>query len=104
MSDPRYDPKLVAEIHRKFWHKMRDGGEIDCVLAGNPIPRGAPARPTPQCTIEAALYSVRERGLTALHEPATLERLQRCDEAACQQIDRRIADFIEAGRIEGEHA
>lgn len=48
------------------------------------------SRPTPQTTIEAVMYSVRQRGLAALHEPATIERLGRCDEAARQQINERI--------------
>lgn len=48
-------------------------------------------RPTPQVTIEAIMLCVRERGLGALQEPANLERLERCDEAARQQINQRIA-------------
>jgi hypothetical protein len=48
------------------------------------------ARPTPQVTIEAILYCVRERGLAALKEPATVERLARCDAAAKAEIDQRI--------------
>jgi hypothetical protein len=48
-------------------------------------------RPTPQVTTEAVLYCVRERGLAALKEPANLERLSRCDEAARAQINERIA-------------
>ncbi|MGZ5849898.1 MAG: hypothetical protein ACXWJ4_11810 [Methyloceanibacter sp.] len=47
-------------------------------------------RPTPQATIEAVMHCVRERGLSALQEPATLERLSRCDAAALAQIDDRI--------------
>ena len=49
------------------------------------------ARPTPQTTIEAILYCVRERGVSALKEPENLERLSRCDEAARAQINQRIA-------------
>jgi hypothetical protein len=52
--------------------------------------QGRRARPTPQTTIEALIYCVRERGLAALKEPANLERLSRCDEAALAEIDRRI--------------
>jgi hypothetical protein len=48
-------------------------------------------RPTPQVTIEAVLYCVRERGLAALKEPANLERLSRCDGAARAQINEWIA-------------
>jgi len=48
-------------------------------------------RPTPQVTVEAVMYSVRTRGLAALKEHATIERLSRCDAAALTQIDQRIA-------------
>jgi len=48
-------------------------------------------RSTPQATIEAVLYCVRERGFAALKEPANLERLLRCDEATRAQINDRIA-------------
>jgi hypothetical protein len=47
-------------------------------------------RPTPQVTVEAIWHAVRERGLAALDEPATRERLARCDGAALVQIDQRI--------------
>ena len=49
------------------------------------------ARRTPQTTIEAIMYSVRERGIAALKEPANVERLRRCDAAALAQIDARIS-------------
>jgi hypothetical protein len=48
-------------------------------------------RPTPQVTVEAILYSVRDRGITALKEPDNIERLSRCDDAARKQINQRIA-------------
>jgi hypothetical protein len=48
-------------------------------------------RRTPEVTIEAILYCVRERGAAALKEPANIERLSRCDEAALAQIDARLA-------------
>jgi hypothetical protein len=51
-------------------------------------------RPTPQATIEVILYAVRERGVAALREPANIERLVRCDQAAKEQIDRRIAKLV----------
>jgi len=47
-------------------------------------------RPTPQATIEAIMHSVRERGLGALREPATIERLSRCDADARAWLDRWI--------------
>src|SRR5262245_27028909 len=48
-------------------------------------------RPTPQTTIEAIMFTVRERGPKALHEPANIQRLSRCDEATLAQIDAGVA-------------
>jgi hypothetical protein len=47
-------------------------------------------RPTPQVTVEAIMYAVRQRGVAALKEPANIERLSRCDAAALAQIDTRL--------------
>jgi hypothetical protein len=47
--------------------------------------------PTPQATIEAVIWACRERGLEALYEPDTIERLRRCDVAARRQIEDRLA-------------
>ena len=52
-------------------------------------------RPTPQVVIEAIWYAIQERGLAVLKEPATVERLSRCDEAALAEIDRRISQLKE---------
>jgi hypothetical protein len=46
------------------------------------------ARPTPDATIEAVKQAVRDRGLAALKEANTRERLSRCDDAARAEIDR----------------
>jgi hypothetical protein len=54
---------------------------------------------TPQSTVEAILYCVRERGLAALKEPANEERLSRCDEAAMKQIRERIERMREKGLL-----
>jgi hypothetical protein len=51
----------------------------------------ASPRPTPQTTINALMYSMRSRGLQALREPDTMERLSRCDEGAIRQIAERLA-------------
>lgn len=48
---------------------------------------------TPQVTVEAILHGVRERGLSALKEPANIKRLARCDAAAKSQIDKCIEQF-----------
>lgn len=53
-------------------------------------------RPTPQTTIDAVMYDVRERGLSALHDPDVVERLARCDQDAREQINNRI-DKLFAG-------
>jgi hypothetical protein len=37
------------------------------------------------------MYSVRQHGITALKEPATMKRLLRCDAAAKAEIEGRIA-------------
>ena len=50
---------------------------------------------TPQATVEAIMFAVRERGLAALKDAANVERLVRCDQAARAQINRRIARLIE---------
>jgi hypothetical protein len=47
-------------------------------------------RPTPEVVIEAIMFAVRERGLAALKEPATAERLKRCDATARIEINQRI--------------
>lgn len=47
-------------------------------------------RLTPQTTIEAIMWCVRERGPQVLREPENIERLSRCDEAAISEIARRI--------------
>jgi hypothetical protein len=47
--------------------------------------------PTPQSTIDAVLHCVRTRGVEALKEPANIERMMRCDEAAKTQINTRLA-------------
>jgi hypothetical protein len=45
------------------------------------------ARPTPNATIEAVKQAVRDRGVSALDEKQTRERLQQCDPAAIAEID-----------------
>jgi hypothetical protein len=59
------------------------------------------ARPqgTPQTTIEAIMYAVRSRGLGALKEKDTLERLSRCDERAVREINQRIDALKAKGKL-----
>jgi len=51
---------------------------------------------TPSTAIEAIKQAVRDRGIAALKEPATRDRLQRCDAAAHAALDRWLTDFIRA--------
>jgi hypothetical protein len=46
------------------------------------------SRPTPASTIEAIKQAVRGRGVTALEEPDTKARLQNCDNAAREELQR----------------
>jgi hypothetical protein len=54
---------------------------------------------TPQSTIDAIMYCVRERGLALLKEPANVERLLRCDANAKAQIDQRIETLRQKGLL-----
>jgi hypothetical protein len=63
------------------WHEM----SLDMLWPRFNEPR---ARPTPGVTVEAIKQAVRDRGLCALDEPQTRERLQRCDDRAILEIDQ----------------
>jgi hypothetical protein len=91
-SDVKTEPKKLARLRRL----MADDISVDRAWYELNDPR---SRPTPQMTIEAIVYSVRERGLSALREPDNIERLSRCDAAAKEQIDGRIAKLIADGVI-----
>jgi hypothetical protein len=82
---------LLAELDPREMQRLRRllSNDISVDAAWREL--NAPEnRPTPQVTVEAIWHSVRERGLAALNEPATRERLARCDAAALAQIDQRI--------------
>ena len=66
------------------------GPDISLVHAWNAIndPRHGP---TPQVTVEAIVFSVQERCIGALKDRSNVERLSRCDKAAKNEINRRIA-------------
>jgi hypothetical protein len=59
-------------------------------------PKIARPRPTPQATIEAIKQTVRDRGIAALKETATRERLRECDIAARAEIDKWLTHFKSA--------
>jgi hypothetical protein len=45
-------------------------------------------RPTPQVTVEAIKQAVRDGGESALNDSATQRRLDGCDQAALDEIER----------------
>jgi hypothetical protein len=55
-------------------------------------------RPTPRPTIEAIKQSVRDGGLADLKNPATRDRLARCEDEARAEIDRWLTRFKEGSR------
>ena len=57
-------------------------------------------RTTPSVTIEAIMWAMRERGLEALHDPDVIERLSRCDNAACEAINQRLVNLFPAESAE----
>jgi hypothetical protein len=85
---------LIVEIEperlKRLRHLMSDSVSLDRAWAELNDFR---TRPTPKTTVEAVIDAVRKRELAALKEPATAERLERCDEAAKAEIERRIADL-----------
>jgi hypothetical protein len=89
---------LVTELGQDAVQKILSDAfapyRLDENAAAYEAPTAAPKpekRATPRTTIEAIMWSVRERGPQALHEPANIERLSRCDEAAISEIDRHIS-------------
>jgi hypothetical protein len=89
------EPDRLARLHRlmeRNVHLDRAWAELN----------NLDARPTPQVTVEAIMYCVRERGLDALKEPANIERLSRCHEPAKAQINKRIARLLERGLLHHE--
>jgi hypothetical protein len=58
---------------------------------------------TPEAVIEAIMYCIRARGRVALKEP-NRERLARCDRAARDEINRRIAMLEQRAIFEHEPA
>ena len=52
---------------------------------------------TPKTTIDAVMLTVCKRGIDALDEPANIERLERCDAGALEEIKNRI---VKLGLVE----
>jgi hypothetical protein len=67
---------MVDDISlERAWHELRD------------------RRLTPEMTLEAVKQAVRDRGVAALSEPSTRDRLQRCDADARKRFDLWLTDF-----------
>ena len=64
---------------------------IESRTDSRPSPADPRSRTTPDSLVEAIKYSLRARGLLALKEPATIERLGRCDQGARNCINEWIA-------------
>jgi hypothetical protein len=81
--------RLIVEIESEHFLKrlMRPGVTLEQAYSELNDPRN---RPTPKVTVEAVMVAVRARGIATLKEPATAERLQRCDAAARAEINQRI--------------
>jgi hypothetical protein len=73
--------------------------ERDYPPVKNKRPRAPP--PTPQATIDAIMWCVRERGVPTLKEPANIDRLSRCDDAAKAQINARIKKMMKGAASNG---
>jgi hypothetical protein len=76
-------------------HCVYNSLQIPEIWSKNQALKPRPPRPTPQATIEAIMFCVRERGISALKEPDNIARLRRCDGAARAQINNRIARLLQ---------
>src|SRR5262249_114705 len=78
-ADQRYArgdrPQYLDEPHR--WHRPDIPANWHAMTFEALFIQLNKRRPTPPATIEAVLQAVRKRGLAALKEPATRERLRR---------------------------
>src|SRR5262245_54048482 len=79
---------LIVEIEPERLKRLRSLMQPDVTLeqASNDIIQTRD-RATPMVVIEAVMLAVRERGLEALKEAETVERLQRCDAVSRAEIN-----------------
>jgi hypothetical protein len=83
--------QLCGEADAKAAARRRDPNRLqrlmdDDVSLERAYEQMMKARPTPNVTIEAIKQAVRDRGVSALDEVETQERLRRCDAAAIAEI------------------
>jgi hypothetical protein len=88
VKSPRNDPGVTGPV--PVHSGDRKTPSIDAPYGALNSPKA-----TPQTTVEAVMFAVRQRGLAALEEAANVERLHRCDGAARAQINQRIAQLLE---------
>jgi hypothetical protein len=65
-----------------------------------PDPPQATRTGTPQSTVEALLWCLREQGLACLAESKNRDRLARCDAAAMTEIAQRLIGLWEHDDVE----
>jgi hypothetical protein len=87
----RVDPAIIKQVAR-YQHLIADTVSLEAawVELNN-------SRPTPEATIEAIKHAVRTRGMAALKEPETHERMSRCDQAALDELRSWSAKMTRAG-------
>lgn len=89
------------ERHRAFWDRMDRSPTID--LLAREFAREARHYGAAQSTVEAFMFSLRERGIAALAEPDTERRLSELSPAQIEQCMERIAahqpHYSEAGKL-----
>jgi hypothetical protein len=84
--------QLASEADAKAAARRRDLNRLqgfmdDDLSLERAYEQMAKARLTPNATIEAVKQAVRDRGVSALDEKQTRERLERCNTAAIAEID-----------------
>jgi hypothetical protein len=96
-QNPCVNPGFCAACDREERaHPRRESAQIlrmRRLLQDDGSPERSSGRATPGTTVEAIKQSVRDRGVAALQEPETQERLQRCDAAARADIDAWLKAF-----------
>ena len=81
-ADQKHKPE-AAQLPAN-WHRMSLGGLWHAL--NDPKRHG-----TPEVIVDAIVRAVRARGADALKEPATIDRLSTCDEAAKALINARLS-------------
>jgi len=86
--------KARGDAHLAFLRSLMPD-EVSLDRAWDEINRAARERynAAPKPTVEAPMYSLRERGVRALEEPNTLRRLSELSEAQIKEVCRRIQNF-----------